>query len=173
MVVEILSGTMKIVGNLELPENAKSLLIVVSNENNDLICQSLVLKNTAYLGVGIGEEWKYDETSIERLIAVTKWVGTQDKLKNLKIGYLGRGAGVPTVLSAAAFWGTKIKCVVCLGGKPDLALDVLDLIESPTLVIGSAKSAYQKIAAVKKLETLESNSSQEAEAVMAWLEKFL
>ncbi|KKS92759.1 MAG: hypothetical protein UV68_C0036G0023, partial [Candidatus Collierbacteria bacterium GW2011_GWC2_43_12] len=104
------------------------------------------------------------EILTERLIAVTKWCIEQEKSRGLRIGYFGASTGAAAALSAAAYWGTKIKAVVSRGGRPDLAMEVLDLIESPTLmivegedkqVIDLNRQAYQKIGAIKKMEVIQ------------------
>ncbi|KKT67961.1 MAG: hypothetical protein UW64_C0033G0006 [Microgenomates group bacterium GW2011_GWC1_44_37] len=103
------------------------------------------------------------ELLTERLIAVTKWCMENEKTRKLRIGYYGASTGSAAALSAAAYWGTKIKAVVSRGGRPDLAVDVLDLIESPTLLIvgGEDKQvvdynrfAYQKLGCIKKMEII-------------------
>ena len=99
----------------------------------------------------------------DRLVGVTKWCMDNEDLKKIPIGYYGASTGAAAVLSAAAFWGSKIKAVVCRGGRPDLAGEVLDLVESPTLlIVGGAdrptinfnRQAYIHIGCEKKTEII-------------------
>ncbi len=98
-----------------------------------------------------------------RLIDVTHWVQQHKKLKNLALGYFGASTGAACALRAAAFYGQDIKAVVSRGGRPDLILDELHKVSSPTLLIVGGRDhevvemnekAYQKLNCIKKLETV-------------------
>lgn len=71
----------------------------------------------------------------ERLMRATDWVGTQRALDSMAIGYFGASTGAAAALQAAARLGTKIKAVVSRGGRPDLAMNFLPDVQSPTLLI--------------------------------------
>ena len=99
----------------------------------------------------------------KRLIAVTHWIKNQPQTKALDIGYFGASTGAASALGAAAHFGTDIAAVVSRGGRPDLALNVLDSVEAPTLylvgeldhvVIGLNKKAYDKTPALKRMEII-------------------
>ena len=99
----------------------------------------------------------------DRLVGVTKWCMENEEFKDMPIGYFGSSTGAGAALSAAAYWGSKIKAVVSRGGRPDLAGEVLDLVESPTLLIvgGTDKQtidfnrqAYIHIGCEKKTEVV-------------------
>lgn len=163
-------------GRLEVPKGAEGLVVFTHEIGSGRFSERNQEVATGLNDLGIGtlqfdlltqeEEAviknRFDiETLTERLIAVTKWCMENEKTKKLRLGYFGEGLGAAAALSAAAYWGTKIKAVVCRGGRPDLAIEVLDLIETPTLLIvgGEDKEeielnrpAYQKIGAIKKLE---------------------
>lgn len=163
-------------GILEIPEKAKSLVIFAHGSGSGRLSErnSLVASRLSELGMAIllfdllteKEDCVYEnrfniDLLTERLIAVTKWCLGNEKLKDMQIGYFGASTGTAATLSAAAYWGTKIKAIVSRGGRPDMAMEVLDLIESPTLlivggedkqVINFNRLAYQKIGAVKKME---------------------
>jgi pimeloyl-ACP methyl ester carboxylesterase len=54
----------------------------------------------------------------------------------LRVGYFGASTGAAAALvAAAARLGERVGAVVSRGGRPDLAGDVLPLVESPTLLI--------------------------------------
>lgn len=135
---------------------------------------------------GRGEEFKGSgkrrrELLIERCIGLTKWCGEMEQLRGLKRGYLMVGNEASVGLSSAAYWGTKIQAVVCLSGSPDLALEELDLVESPTLLIveeygtkeqARNKLAYQKLGCIKKME-VGVNEEKTVDLVLNWLKKYL
>ncbi len=99
----------------------------------------------------------------KRLEAVTDWVKRQAEIKNFKIGYFGSSTGSAAALIAAADLSQGIKAVVSRGGRPDLALNILDKVKSPTLlivggndyeVIEMNKRAYQKLNCQKELSII-------------------
>jgi pimeloyl-ACP methyl ester carboxylesterase len=71
----------------------------------------------------------------ERLVEATEWVADRPDLKGLPIGYFGASTGAAAAMIAAARLGGKIACIVSRGGRPDLAMDVADLVTTPTLLI--------------------------------------
>lgn len=70
-----------------------------------------------------------------RLIEVTNYVSELPNLRTLPIGYFGASTGAASALKAAARLNHKIHAVVSRGGRPDLALTDLKLIQAPTLLI--------------------------------------
>ena len=70
----------------------------------------------------------------ERLLKVTKWIRQNKDTKSLPIGYFGASTGA-SALSAAAQMGTAITAIVSRGGRPDLAMPVLNKINVPTLLL--------------------------------------
>ena len=71
----------------------------------------------------------------ERLKVATNWLKSQKESENLKIGYFGASTGAAAALIAAADLGEEIGAVVSRGGRPDLAMDVLNKVKAPTLLI--------------------------------------
>ena len=97
----------------------------------------------------------------DRLVGATKWLRSNKLIKNLKVGYFGSSTGAAAALSAAAYWGPSIRAVVSRGGRPDLAEEVLDLIETPVLLIVGGedrevlslnRQAYSHMGCEKKME---------------------
>ncbi len=87
----------------------------------------------------------------------------QNATRDLPWGYFGASTGAAASLEAAASLGSRIKAVVSRGGRPDLALEVLDRVEAPTLfivggndevVLGLNRKAYEKLKTTKKLEII-------------------
>ncbi|RKS53729.1 dienelactone hydrolase [Gillisia mitskevichiae] len=100
----------------------------------------------------------------ERLVNVTNWIANNEKFNDLHIGYFGASTGAASALKAAVQLKDKIFAVVSRGGRPDLALAVLDKVTCPTLlIIGSKdqdvielnKKAYAKLGGIKEIEIIE------------------
>lgn len=96
----------------------------------------------------------------ERLVIATRWVMDEPSLKRLSIGYFGASTGAAAALRAAAELGSLIRAVVSRGGRPDLAEDGLEKIQSPTLLIVGGEdrdvielnhSAYDQLTCLKEL----------------------
>jgi len=97
----------------------------------------------------------------QRLIAATEWLRKNPITKNLVFGYFGASTGAAAALIAAAKLPAEIKTVVSRGGRPDLALDYLQKVKAPTLLIVGGndtvvlelnKKAIQRLSVLKKLE---------------------
>ncbi|MDF2144632.1 phosphoribosyltransferase family protein [Knoellia sp. p5-6-4] len=71
----------------------------------------------------------------ERLVTVTDWVVRQPWGAPLQVGYFGASTGAAAALAAAAVRTRQIAAVVSRGGRPDLAIPVLDRVTAPTLLI--------------------------------------
>jgi putative phosphoribosyl transferase len=96
----------------------------------------------------------------ERLLLVTRWLFLQPDARHLVMGYFGASTGAAAALRAAAVLGENISAVVSRGGRPDLAEEALNDIQSPTLLIvgGNDKiviqlnrSAYTRLTGIKDL----------------------
>lgn len=99
----------------------------------------------------------------ERLLQVTSWLGGQQRMQNLVIGYFGASTGAAAALKAAATGGSGIGAVVSRGGRPDLAGEALTQVQSPTLLIVGGndpvvlqlnRQAYAQLQAIKHLVVL-------------------
>ena len=75
----------------------------------------------------------------ERLLKATFWVTNNKDIKHLPIAYFGASTGAASALKAASFMKGTIKAIVSRGGRPDLAMSVLDKITTPTLLIVGGK----------------------------------
>ena len=100
----------------------------------------------------------------QRLVKVTQWILKFKDYKNLPIGYFGASTGAASALYAAAHLNDKIKAIVSRGGRPDLAMPILDRIKAPTLFIVGGnddvvillnKKAFANLDGIKKLEIIE------------------
>lgn len=69
-----------------------------------------------------------------RLVSVTEWLETQPVAADHSIGYFGASTGAASALRAAAAL-PQIAAVVSRGGRPDLAMEVLERVAAPVLLI--------------------------------------
>lgn len=95
-----------------------------------------------------------------RLIMATDWLSGYPGLSNFSLGYFGASTGAAAALIAASEMANDIKCVVSRGGRPDLAMEVLDQVQTPTLLIVGGldeqvlewnREALEKLSGPKKL----------------------
>ena len=95
-----------------------------------------------------------------RLIGVTDWMATQAILAHLPVGYFGASTGAAAALVAAANRPAVVRAVVSRGGRPDLAMPILDRVQAPTLlIVGGAdddviplnERAYRQLKSPKEL----------------------
>lgn len=165
-------------GKLIIPENAIGLVIFSHGSGsshlsprNNFVAVLLQQKGLATLLFDLltEEEDRIYENRFnidlltKRLIAVTQWVQQQEETKDLPIGYFGASTGAASALRAAAFFDQEIKAVVSRGGRPDMALQDINKVTAPTLlivggldevVIGLNEKAYQKLQCERKLEII-------------------
>ncbi|MGQ3683698.1 MAG: dienelactone hydrolase family protein [Candidatus Loosdrechtia sp.] len=71
----------------------------------------------------------------DRLLACARWVQKQQELKGKKIAYFGASTGAAAALQAAAREPDGIASVVSRGGRPDLAMEYLNRVRAPTLLM--------------------------------------
>jgi len=126
-----------------------------------------------------------------RLIDVTQWIQNKKESKEMVLGYFGASTGAASALRAAAFFGDDIKAVVSRGGRPDLAMQELDKVIAPTLLIVGGwdqqviqlnDKAYHALKGNRKLEIIPEAShlfeepgklEQVAQMAAAWFKKWL
>jgi len=96
----------------------------------------------------------------ERLLIGTHWLQNTPGTRGLKLGYFGASTGAAATLQAAAREPEDISAIVSRGGRPDLAVDYLDNVKAPTLlivggedrpVIAMNKEAFKSLRGVKDL----------------------
>jgi dienelactone hydrolase len=96
----------------------------------------------------------------KRLVGATGWLRENRETSELKVGYFGSSTGAAAALIAASRV-TSIFAIVSRGGRPDLAMDYLGKVVSPTLlivggedveVIGMNEEALAELKSEKKLE---------------------
>ncbi|SEM59726.1 Dienelactone hydrolase [Chitinophaga rupis] len=105
----------------------------------------------------------YTRSNIElltgRLTGVTEWLEGFAPAAHLAIGYFAAGTGAAAALKAA-YYLPHVQAVVCHGGRPDMAEDVLPLITTPVMLIAGDLDqdilahnvfAFEKLLCRKKL----------------------
>ena len=70
-----------------------------------------------------------------RLVDAVRWLDRDPKFHEMAFGLFGASTGAAAALVAASQLGGRIGAVVSRGGRPDLALSVLDRVVTPTLLI--------------------------------------
>lgn len=70
-----------------------------------------------------------------RLIDAVAWIDADPACAHLPLGLFGASTGAAAALVAGAQLGGRIRAIVSRGGRPDLAIDVLDRVRAPTLLI--------------------------------------
>lgn len=99
----------------------------------------------------------------KRLLLATAWVENHPETKELRLGYFGASTGAAAALIAAGASPHSVEAIVSRGGRPDLAMSHLSLVECPTLlivggldgqVIDMNQTAFDNLNCEKKLEII-------------------
>ncbi len=137
-------------GMLAVPNEAKGIVLFAHGSGssrlsprNNFVARVLQEANIATLLIDLLTEkedqvyqTRFDiDLLVERLTGITGWLGEEPKTKDLALGLFGASTGAAAALKVAASLGSKIAAVVSRGGRPDLALGMLDRVVSPTLLI--------------------------------------
>ena len=84
--------------------------------------------------------WRFDINLLSRrLTGITDWIHTAKDTRHLNPGLFGASTGAAAALITAALREKVVKAVVSRGGRPDLALPLLDQVKAPTLLIVGGK----------------------------------
>jgi putative phosphoribosyl transferase len=204
--VQIVADSLTLPGTLALLEKAGGLVIFAHGSGSSRFSKRNRYVARVLQKAGIGtllfdlltqeEDQVYEnrfniDLITERLVKATEWLATQDEARGLAFGYFGSSTGAAAALRAAAHLGSRIKAVVSRGGRPDLAMEVLDRVEAPALfivgafdevVLGLNQQAYEKLKTTKNLEIIpgathlfEEPGTLElaAKAAASWFKKYL
>lgn len=169
-------GTVVLEGALNIPKGATALVLFAHgsgssrhSSRNNFVAQVVRQKGMATLLIDLlsVEEDTVYETRFDidllttRLITIIEWLKREQSTRKLSILLFGASTGAAAALQVAARLGKGIIAVVSRGGRPDLALDVLHIIVSPTLLIVGGndfgvielnQQAFAALTCVKKLE---------------------
>lgn len=168
-------GLVSLEGMLAIPEGAEGIVLFAHGSGssrhsprNNYVAEVLRRAGLATLLMDlltrdedVDYETRFDIGLLaERLDGASRWVAAGEKTKNLMQGYFGASTGAAAALKSAAAAGEAIGAVVSRGGRPDLAMESLPFVKSPTLlivgghdelVIGLNRKAYEKIDAEKEM----------------------
>jgi putative phosphoribosyl transferase len=147
-------GDVSLAGDLHMPANAKGLVVFAHGSGssrhsprNRFVAQLLHQQTmgTLLLDLLTAEEEKIDQVTCElrfdipmlakRFAGASDWLKKQNEFKDSKLGYFGASTGSAAALIAAARQEDRAAAVVSRGGRPDLAMNVLDRVNAPTLLI--------------------------------------
>lgn len=193
-------------GVLDLPQGAEAVIIFAHGSGssrhsprNKFVAQVL---RDAGMGTLLFDLLTREEDTIyenrfdialltSRLKAVTLWLRERPQTRKLSIGYFGASTGAAAAIRAAADLGTAIGAIVSRGGRPDMAEQALENVQTPTLLIVGGydniviqlnQQAYRLIKAEKELRIIpgathlfEEPGTLEEVARLAteWFKKFL
>lgn len=205
-IVTIPVNNVSVKGVLRVPHNPRGIVLFAHGSGsgrhsprNNFVAEILRKSRVATLLFDLlteEEDLIYDnrfnvELLTNRLILATKWARIQPGIKHLKFGYFGTSTGTASALKATARLGSDVRAVVSRSGRPDLSLDEITKVKSPTLlivgrndpqVIELNQQAYDALNTTKKLEIIpgathlfEEPGTLEKAAKLAsdWFKKYL
>jgi putative phosphoribosyl transferase len=149
--VHIAVDHVQIEGMLELPENAKGIVLFAHGSGSSRHSPRNNYVASVLHDSGIGTllmdlltpeedtdyQTRFDIPLLtQRLLIATSWVWEETLTKDLPLGYFGASTGAAAALQAAAAGGDEISAVVSRGGRPDLAGQrSLGHVACPTLLL--------------------------------------
>ena len=203
--VSIPVGKVTLKGELVIPLKSTAIIIFSHgsgssrlSSRNQMVAKYLQQKNfgTLLFDLLTEEEDQHYHNRFDidlltkRLAGATEWLEELPAAKNCRIGYFGASTGAASALRAGAIL-PNIAAIVSRGGRPDMAMDELHLVEAPVLlIVGSLdydvlqlnKEAYIRLECEKKFEVIEGAShlfeeqgamEQVCDRAAAWFEKWL
>ncbi len=179
-IVRLKSGSVTLEGALRIPPGAASIVLFAHGSGssrhsprNRYVAQSLEEAGLATLLIDLltaAEKREDDRTArlrfdihllAERVMGATDWLLENAETAHLRTGYFGASTGAAAALAAAAERPDTVGAVVSRGGRPDLALPVLNRVRAPTLlivggrdlpVIDMNREALEQLHVAKRLE---------------------
>lgn len=137
-------------GMLILPPKASGIVVFAHGSGssrfsprNLYVAKQLLQAGFAALLLDLLDKTEVDDRSkvfdiellARRLRAATLWVGKQDAMRLLKLGYFGASTGAAAALLAAIENPSHVAAVVSRGGRPDMVMARLPEVEAPTMLI--------------------------------------
>lgn len=163
-------------GILSIPEKASGIVIFAHGSGsgrlsprNNLVADVL---NRGGIGTFLPDLLTEEEDSVYenrfdidllslRLAGIFNWIESQSEAKNFPVGIFGASTGAAAALKVAAQFGKRVAAIVSRGGRPDLAMEHLKKVVSPTLfivggndfdVIELNEKAFAALSCEKRLE---------------------
>jgi dienelactone hydrolase len=157
-IVQLTLGSAALEGTLAIPAGATGIVLFAHgsgssrhSSRNRYVAQVLREGGLGTLLIDLltaAEEREDDRTArlrfdikllARRVAAATDWLRQNPATIDLRIGYFGASTGAAAALAAAAERPDDVGAVVSRGGRPDLAMPVLDRVKAPTLLIVGAR----------------------------------
>lgn len=153
-VVEVPIDSISLEGLLTIPEKPIGVVLFVHGSGssrhsprNNFVAEHLNKASIATLLIDLLSEkedtvyeTRFDiDLLTERVVAIVRWIQKNPDLNNLPISLFGASTGAAAALKVAAMLPGEIDRVVSRGGRPDLALDALEKVQTPTLLIVGAE----------------------------------
>ena len=152
--VSIATSNSHIYGNLNLANNARSLVIFAHGSGSSRLSSrnkfvadffnqhnistflfDLLTKQEDIIDQ-LTRQFRFDIPLLaHRLVLITEWLKNNNETSQIKLGYFGASTGAAAALIAAAQLPQEIKAVVSRGGRPDLAGTYLKEVKSATLLL--------------------------------------
>jgi len=180
--VKIYLGKVALEADLSIPRNAKAIVLFAHGSGssrfsprNRYVAHMLNKAGIATLLMDLLTKEEEDEDVrtgrfrfnvrllSTRLKHATEWVKTLPE-KKYNIGYFGASTGAAAAIMAAVELSDEVKAIVSRGGRPDLAMEYLQRVKAPTLlIVGSDdpavlsinRKAFEYLPTEKKLEIVQ------------------
>ncbi|MFP4345153.1 MAG: dienelactone hydrolase family protein [Anaerolineales bacterium] len=152
--LEVQTDSATVEANLSIPEGAQSIVLFAHgtgssrhSSRNRFVAEALNEGGLATLLIDLltpdekrrdlmTREVRFDIDRLgKRVTGAVDWLAENEETRDLKIGCFGSSTGAASALIAAANRPDLIKAVVSRGGRVDMAKDVLEAVEAPTLCI--------------------------------------
>lgn len=169
-------------GEITIPRHAKAVIIFAHGKGsssrsprNKYMAENLQKEHFATLLIDLltEEEMQSADSQFDvdilakRLAHVRQWVDENPHTEGLMIGLVGSSSGAAAALKTVAKLDNNIGAVVSRGGRPYLALDDLEKIKVPVLLLVGGKDkeelkmnreAFEKLNTTKELQVIEGAS---------------
>lgn len=143
-------GGISLEGRLSIPEGALGLVVFAHGAGSSRLSprNAYVAELLQHNGLGtllfdlLTEEEdmiysnRFDIDLISaRMAEATVWVSGNTAAQGMPIGFFGASTGSAAALKASVSIDENIRAVVSRGGRPDMVMDILPEVRSPTLLI--------------------------------------
>ncbi len=168
-------GNVSVGGFLAIPEGASSIVLFAHgsgssrfSSRNNYVASVLHEAGMATLLFDLlMEDEEADRRNVfdidllaSRLVLATEWIKSREDTSDLHLGYFGASTGSAAALKASVITEHRVCAIVSRGGRPDMALDVIERVKAPTLlivggddfgVIDLNEAAYERLRCEKRL----------------------